>query len=141
MKSTTVKSVGNSRLQNTYNYFHEIQKTGLHYYRLKEVDLDGNVKIVSNVIVLEQKINLLILTNVYPIPASDNLHLNFLTDVTQNVYISILNLNGKVVLEQKYQAEKGENEVILDIQHLSTNTYFISLSNEKEKVVDKFVKH
>ena len=141
MKSTTVKPVGNSRLQNTYNYFYEIQKTGLHYYRLKEVDLDGNVKIVSNVIVLEQKINLLILTNVYPIPASDNLHLNFLTDVTQNVYISILNLNGKVVLEQKYQAEKGENEVILDIQHLSTNTYFISLSNEKEKVVDKFVKH
>jgi len=141
VKSTTVKPVGNSRLQNTYNYFYEIQKTGLHYYRLKEVDLDGNVKIVSNVIVLEQKINLLILTNVYPIPASDNLHLNFLTDVTQNVYISILNLNGKVVLEQEYQAEKGENEVILDIQHLSTNTYFISLSNEKEKVVDKFVKH
>lgn len=136
----TIKASGGSSVQNDYIYFHDIHKAGLAYYRLKEVDLNGNVKIVSNVVILERNINLLTITNVYPIPTSDNLHLNFLADVTQDVQINILDISGKAVLTKYHKAKRGENEVILNIQDLHANTYFISLSNEKEKVVDKFVK-
>lgn len=73
----------------------------------------------------------------YPNPASDVLQVKYNNHIlSSNVQINITNLKGQQVLHTAI----SDGSTLLDIQHLSAGTYFITLSDDQTTVHSKFVK-
>ena len=71
---------------------------------------------------------------VYPNPASDLLNVSIEQEVGA-VELSVIDLYGRVVLQQNTQATNVE----LDLAKLANGMYFLRLENENFKQIEKFV--
>jgi len=72
---------------------------------------------------------------IYPNPAKDNITIE-LSVLTTNTYLSIINVNGQVLLEQKMTGCKTP----IDISNLPGGVYFVSIKNDKTVKTGKIVK-
>jgi len=68
--------------------------------------------------------------NVYPNPASDVLNVNFVSDKTQSIRCTLMDVNGKVILDQTYSHNGGLFEEKMDIHTLSKGIYFLQIITE-----------
>jgi hypothetical protein len=118
---------GTTRVITHYNFMDNTSSVGIHYYRLKQWDFDGEYHF-SKVIALnnDKQIRL----TIYPNP-TDGL-LNILTNHEKEIPYSVSNMLGCVVKTGTVKAQ-----VTLDVSELATGTYFIKCN---DKVV-KFVKN
>lgn len=76
----------------------------------------------------------------HPNPAvSNNLKVDF--SLTQNglVTVSVYDLNGQLLSQQKKFSEVGPQTISVEISDLSAGTYFIQLEDDKSKGVEKFI--
>lgn len=117
----TVKAAGQSLQTNTYQFTDE-QPLPVSYYRLKAVDFDGSFE-YSKIIVLKNNDVQNDHVSVYPVPAHHAV--NFVIQSTQDddVLISITDLSGKVVRQQKLTVEKGTNNHEVNIDDLPAGMY------------------
>ena len=76
--------------------------------------------------------------NCYPNPTSDALTINYETN-EQVAIISVYDISGKIV---KMQSSKIQNRAELQVDDLSSGTYFISVTDNKFQVIgsSKFIK-
>ncbi len=112
-----------------YAALHVYAPTGVNYYRVKAVGHDGSIS-YSPV----QKINLsgdIRGLNVYPNPAKDILKLTLPQGmVNKPVEISILSIDGKLIMSQK--SAYAEKEEVFDVSGFANGKYIIRLKSEKE---------
>lgn len=80
------------------------------YYRLNMVDRDGSSK-YSKVLSVVLKTNGSYVHKVYPNPvkAGDVLHTSFISETSQEVTLSFVNVTGQSLHQYKFQAIKGAN--------------------------------
>lgn len=95
-----------------------------NYYRLKMVDKDGQYA-YSQVRLLSNTKNHF--SSVYPNPAKDNLYIQTESAEKASVYIVVMSLDGKVLLEKMITTNKGSNNHILSISRLPKGSYFLRL--------------
>ena len=98
------------------------------YYRLRSVDADGQENL-SNTIVLTRKGEHFGITAAFPSPANDQVTVQFASLAEENIRISITDLHGRLVLEQRFDAQNGINEVPVQIGSLQAGVYLVSISN------------
>ena len=73
---------------------------------------------------------------VYPNPANDKLYVaSQLADVTENLTYSIMDLYGRMVLENKFNGAE-----YIDISHLSEGVYFIRIVDGTQVSTNNFIK-
>ncbi|MNK08683.1 hypothetical protein D3C87_266260 [compost metagenome] len=84
-----VKAKGSSTQQISYSLRDKNPQSGINYYRLKQVDLDGAIE-YSSPSVIDFKFNKLELT-LYPNPVSEKLYISGLNSRTGNILIYALN--------------------------------------------------
>ena len=124
-----------------FSFVHKKEEAGIHYYRLKSISPDGNVTIASKVVSVEKLSNKLSITNVYPVPMSDVLNLTFNSGKESDYTIKIVDITGQTIAIEQYNAEKGLNELALDVSFLTTGNYFVSISDGYSIAVEKIVKN
>ncbi len=78
--------------------------------------------------------------NVYPSPAIDIANVNFLSNDTELVTISLTDIAGKVVSQETMIAQEGENNVVLNTQALSNGVYLISIAKADAVITTKIMK-
>lgn len=128
--STVNASTNNQQAKNYSTYDEEINAETI-YYRLKMVDLDGEVnysKIVSvNVNIRNSEIS------IYPNPSSnENITLELqATELNEKLNITMYNVNGKTVLTQQFQVRNYIEKFELNTNKLSQGIYFIKVSSDK----------
>lgn len=108
------------------------------YYRLKIVNKDFSVT-YSKVLVLKigkANENVQILNN----PASSTLNITYRSDKETNSTIRIYSISGIKVYEQKVNASKGLNNLIIPVQSLQPATYVIMVDSNTVKQTSKFIK-
>jgi hypothetical protein len=100
---------------------------GTNYYRLKQVDYDGQYE-YSKVISLSNYTDLTV--DVYPNPASDYLFVNIPSVDQIEVGLRIISIDGKVVLEQIWHDDSGIKR--LNISDLPAAQYILQkkINNE-----------
>ncbi len=77
---------------------------------------------------------------IYPNPVINNATLSFDLSSSQNAYLSVYDLSGKLVKTQVLKnLTKGKNEVNIDCSHLSKGTYVLSLQSGSQVNSSKFV--
>lgn len=128
-----VAGAGNSIEKIDYTFIDENPRSGFNYYRLKQMDFDGNFE-YSNVISVryeqEQKMA------IYPNPVSDKLTID--TALNKEVKIRIVATNGQIIYES---VKNIDNQLNIDISALNNGMYYLQLMNEESIILNEiFIK-
>ncbi len=126
-----IEGKGNSSQLNTYNFI-DTDPLSISYYRLRQIDFNGDFK-YSNIISLIRNKNKEII--IYPNPALDLLTIK-IDNNTDNSDIKIYDILGKIVLTNT----TNTNETTLNISHLAKGNYFIEIKNNQLITIKKFIK-
>src|SRR5690242_6001995 len=112
------------------------------YYRLEQVNMNGDYNYSNVLLIKGNSINALSLNAVYPNPAKDRLNLIISSPVNNNINIIITDLAGKIVKRQAYSVVSGGNNIDFDVSALPAGSYFLkaNCNNGCESAVSKFVK-
>lgn len=137
-----VSSRGTSNTIVNYNFVDSKPGTGTNYYRLRQLDKDGK-ETFSEIVTIksDDKIKLEVVS-LYPNPSKDNVNLVFNSANTNKTNITITSLNGKVVLSQTLNPNKGENKIQLNTGQLPAGNYLINISemDTENSVNTKYIK-
>jgi hypothetical protein len=67
---------------------------------------------------------------IYPNPANDFINLNVLSKAEGNVMITIVDVTGKVCLQQQRIIKTGYNKLLLNTSELNKGIYFVQTTNQ-----------
>lgn len=79
-------------------------------------------------------------TQIYPNPVDNQLLLSLKSTTVENGKLSILNLNGQVLIQREIQLVEGENVSSIDVSSLVAGSYFLQLESVESAKVLRFVK-
>lgn len=122
------EGAGNSNTKFDYHFVHENVKSGMHYYRLKQVDYDGQYSYsdMKSVLVKGESSDVLI----YPNPTSDIININD----ADGLHYALYDLVGR-------QVKSGQiTNSVISIDHLTTGMYYLHLDRDTGKSVCKIWK-
>ncbi len=120
---------GNSSRERTYTTLDPKPYKGLSYYRLKQVDFDGNFAFSDIVTVMISPTGSVeIKVENYPNPASDVLYLNINSTEILEAELNFMNTVGQRVRQEKLSLSNGLNKIKLDISELIPGYYYAEIN-------------
>ena len=130
----------NSNKQN-YQYSDDLSSIAgsVFYYRLKMVDKDGQFK-YSNVIMIRKESKSIngIALNPNPV-VSGMATVRFTASATEVVNFKVIDMGGKVVLQQQNKVYNGNNSISLNnLDRLQPGVYLLQMANSEEMTTIKF---
>jgi hypothetical protein len=99
-------------------------KTGIRYYRLKQVDFDGTVSYFGPKTVRFEAEKLQV--RAYPNPFEQEINLFVTATDAGKAQLKISDLTGKIIFEQEVTVKKGNNRIMIGIdKYLPTGMYVL----------------
>lgn len=129
-----VNGAGNSQVVKNYNVFDASPLSGVNYYRIKQVDFDGNNKYSKTVNVkLGISANSIsILSN----PFRNTLTVNFNSSSTQMVSARLIDVTGKQVATEKWSLTPGAvRKDFSNVNGLQPGMYILSIANSSGELL------
>ncbi|MBK6330553.1 MAG: T9SS type A sorting domain-containing protein [Bacteroidetes bacterium] len=119
---------GNSTVSLSYDYTDQTPYVGNNYYRLQQVDLDGNISYskVLNVYHGDETV-----VNLYPNPVNTQLNVEINTPKASVANIKIMDATGRVVRAVDMQLQAGNNKSDINMEGLADGVYMIKITNSK----------
>lgn len=121
---------GYSNKIQSYLVYDNEPKNVKSYYRLKQVDNDGQFsysKIAAVNCQNSAENNMVV--SVYPNPVEDILNVFVNASEETSVTVSIYNLNTSLVLQKQIKITKGNNLLDVSLQNITQGMYFIEINN------------
>lgn len=111
------------------------------YYRLKQIDFNGNFEYSNIITVSISSENSLKISNAFPNPFQGSLNISFTLPSNSDVTISLVDAKGQVVATEEIKGRKGNNNFEFNTSELANGMYFINISannlNAKYKMMAK----
>lgn len=98
------------------------------YYRLRSIDFDGKMAF-SRVVILGEKLSI---TKVFPNPAVDQVTVQFTALAEEDLRLSIVDLNGRLVWYQPMETKPGLNTTVVPMRQLPAGAYDLLLTNSRK---------
>ncbi len=135
-----VSGHGTTVVQNSYEFIHAEPSEGVNYYRLKQVDFNGEFKYsdIRNVNFETPSATALDLL-MYPNPASSNVNFKINNMVTEVIDLQIMNSIGEQV-EHK-AISKVEPTISINLSHLAKGMYTVVMTDKTSRKSYKLVMH
>ncbi|MEO6819991.1 MAG: reprolysin-like metallopeptidase [Ginsengibacter sp.] len=132
----SVKSKGNSSQMQAYDFTDYNAVSGINYYRLEQVDVDGRRSYSAiATVVLSANGNA---WKIQPNPATDKAILKA-GEKLSNVNIQLIDLSGKIVYSlQKSKVEAGES-ITIPLNQLTKGMYIIKMNSKELNTSDKLI--
>ncbi len=105
-----------------------------------QTDNNGQASTAGGIIVVERKDFSFDISNVYPVPSSDLVNIDFLNDKEGSLNVNVYDVTGRIIERFDLDANSGFNTLELNIGHYAIGTYFVTLSTDNETVTAKFIK-
>lgn len=133
---------GNSTATLNYSFTDNKPLPGNNYYRLNQLDKDGRSSVSKVVLLKNGNTSGLVLTDVYPNPASSKITVSISAGSSERISIIITDMAGKTVMQQTGELIQGDNKIPVNISRLSAGSYLVKAicSNGCETTVTKFVR-
>ena len=125
----TVDAAGYSLTELDYAFIDDNPVTGMNYYRLRMVDNDGAYD-YSNTIAIRVDADGIPSFVVFPNPANAVLHFAVVSTHESNGSVSVVDMLGRVLIQQPVVLHDGQNTFGLDISHLARASYIVYLIDE-----------
>ncbi len=130
----TVDGAGNSSETICYNNIDKKPYPGVSYYRLKQVDFDGNYSYSD---IRSVVLDLAKLIAAYPIPSKSHITLLINTDHNSNSRITIYNMSGSIIDTFELNIEAGLKEYVLNLSDLSAGVYWLAVDFGNDKPLER----
>ena len=138
-----VNGAGNSSEEKKYHYIDKLPFYGNNYYRLKQIDFDGQSSFEGGVVLLENLNENVSLSYVmYPNPtSSSNINLNIVSmDLERKAHIGIYDLQGRLLYDKLIDTNEFNEPIQLSInQKLRSGLYLMVVEQGEEKVQKKLL--
>lgn len=125
----TVASAGNSTTLIEYTFIDIDPSNGNNYYRLKQVDIDGEYENYTIILVNTTAKQTASLLNIFPTPARDEVNFNVDANGSDTYTTSVYDVRGKLVRSYDQLIIEGTTTVTVNIADLSWGSYYIILQN------------
>ncbi|MEY4521225.1 MAG: hypothetical protein RIT10_410 [Bacteroidota bacterium] len=123
-----IKAKGNSTEYTNYSIDDKTHLSGLNYYRLKQVDLDGNFKIYNVISSDCGNDNQIENLNIFPNPSFNDFTISFNNSINETkAKIKIYNMSGILEFENTYQLTINQNNIYLKDLNLNPGEYVVEL--------------
>ncbi len=128
-----VNGAGNSQTVKNYNAFDANPVSGINYYRLKQVDFDGNFKYSKTVSIKVDgpKTAISILTN----PFHNTLSINFNSASSQMVSARLIDITGKQVASENWSVTSGNVRKDFSAGSLQQGLYILTIRNNSGEIL------
>ena len=112
------------------------------YYRLQQIDIDGQSHLYSNVVEININRELNTVVSLYPNPAKEVLNVSITQPQGGKHKVEIYDAIGKLVSVHKADLKGGNTVMTLDVSELAKGTYIIMVKNADNGTVatNRFVK-
>lgn len=132
---------GNSYLQLNYTFTDNNVTSSKQFYRLKQVDINGNNKISNVILIKGDKPTLITLNGIFPNPATTVVNLLVGSPAKDQISMLVTDISGRVVIQRTLNVEMGSNTLPVNITALAGGTYMVKIiSSDGEVSSGKFVK-
>ncbi len=129
----------NSNVKTDYSIVDNNPNAGLHFYRIKEISLEGKSS-YSNIISVFKNGSIAKLI-VHPNPVKDLLYINYNSANEEDVVYKIYSVEGREVKQLQLHLNKGNNDIKTDVALLPKGIYFAVLSKPNLRIVEtSFIK-
>lgn len=135
-----ITGAGTTQLQTNYRYEDFARSKGVNYYRLKQVDIDGQFT-YSEVVELRPATKGSELVSVHPNPSSGQFNVLYFADQKSRISLNVTDIKGALVYEKVMQIESGEINIPLNLSDLPEGVYILRLDESgKKQFVSKLFK-
>lgn len=132
-----VNGNGTSNKVNNYSFTDKFPVSGINYYQLKQVDLDGTSE-NSKVIDINYGINGKMFTAYF---LSDNqIQLGVFSTENTEAQVKLTDMSGKVIFDSKVVLRDSSNMITLNTGNISKGVYVLSVTTAKEAKSVKLIK-
>jgi hypothetical protein len=131
-----VEASKNANTTQQYLYTDLKPYSGVNYYRLKQVDKDGNYTYSAVVKVAMDKAHLL--WTLFPNPAKDFTVLKALDDLGK-LQVTVTDASGKLVQQQYRSVVKAGELINIPLNTLSKGVYLVKIESDKDVKTEKIV--
>jgi hypothetical protein len=134
-----VKGHGTTQAQQQYSYMDATPLAGRSYYRLKQVDFNGQSETFKLKTVQMPIANI---ESVGPNPFTHQFTMQYSLTNNGPVMVQLVNMTGAVTFERQMEGNKGANTFTYsDDQNLKVGTYVLRVIKDGEVVTTKIVKN
>ncbi|MDQ6902305.1 MAG: T9SS type A sorting domain-containing protein [Bacteroidota bacterium] len=131
---SSVSAAGNSATVKNYNAFDASPSNGVNYYRIKQIDRDGNFKYSRTVMVKLNidKIGVSVLAN----PFHSTLLIDFSSPSNQQVSARIIDITGKQIISEKWTVAAGSStKQFSNVSGLQLGMYILTITNANSEIL------
>ncbi|SIT73696.1 T9SS type A sorting domain-containing protein [Pontibacter indicus] len=140
-KVGTVKGKGTTSLETKYTFTDRTPVQGTVYYRLKQVDTDGQFA-YSNVIAVNAKgLARELATQAYPNPFQDVIKVTLMAPEAQEAVMTIYDMNGRRVVNKDVQLDAGVNRLELNLEQLQSGMYILKVVGQGIESTTRIMKN
>ncbi len=134
-----VSGAGSTTTLQSYNYSDfDLKSSKKYYYRLKQIDFNGEFKYSQIIAVLRNEKSANLIAALYPNPAIANVSLLVPDTKGHPLDVAIINSAGKVIYSAQYILDSGQ--LTIDVSRLSAGVYYLKASNGITTELKKMVK-
>jgi hypothetical protein len=128
----TVKSMGNSSIAQPYTFNDNSPLDGVNFYRLKQVDINGNAQYSK---VVSATFNLTLI-DIFPNPAHKQIYIRNNSNFSgnKNLSIQVLDEDGKIILQKISSSASGAIIPVNLPASLPTGMYIVKVFNSKKQM-------
>jgi hypothetical protein len=137
----TLPATGNVTEVTKYTITDVSPNVGINRYRVVQVSKNGTSSESESVEATMDAPNKLVWGAVGPVPTLGNVRLNFISPAQENgLLLQLVDMSGKLVAEQKLNANVGTNVIDLDLTDTDAGIYIVRLRAKELTLFYKVVK-
>jgi subtilisin-like proprotein convertase family protein len=138
---TRLNGQGTTSAITNYSYLDAKPNTGINYYRLKQIDFNGDLKYTNIVgIFFSSNYQNLEMNGLSPIPVLDVLNYKLFALYNGEVTVTITDISGKIIHTEKQNAISGMNDFSINVNSLQQGSYILKSIQNGQTDVKRFVK-
>lgn len=131
---------GNSSIQHNYTFAdHNVVPNQLYYYRLRQVDNDGNSELTYIVNAMITGSSVFTISDFIPNPTHNSTRIEIVSSDVKNVKVVIYNTLGQVISNQTVDTNVGTTPIHFDMTDVASGTYYGVITVDGEEFNKKLV--
>jgi hypothetical protein len=131
-----VNGNGTTSASNYYEYMDKNPAAGINYYRIKQMDKDGNVSYSTIIGTSCEQFNGL---TIFPNPFEESFIINLWSEIKDPINVTVLDCTGKLVHQQSFENEAGQIELTIG-DKLVKGVYVLKIDIAGVRYVRKLIK-
>lgn len=135
----TITGAGNSKDTHTYQFTDRSPGQGLNYYRLKQVDFDGQFE-YSKVIQFRNSIKGNQVGEFYPNPSSSSSpFLDYYSESRRSISIEVYDFSGRLLQKEQKSINPGQHKVALQLETIGKGIFMVKIISGQHTSYRKLV--